>query len=120
GIPVVVAEHRPALDLYDAERLSFRKGRPYVTAKLIVSRDGAVGLPTQRHAVTGGEQTQRWVQLLRATTAAVMIGARAAEIDDPKLCVRIKGLDGRVCQRIVAVGRRELDTGLNFVAGVCG
>ncbi len=120
GLVVDVFDHRHSAELYEPERMSFRKGRPYVTGKLVVSKDGAIGLPTQRHAVIGGEQTQRWVQMLRATTDAVMIGARAAEIDDPKLFVRIKGLDGRVYQRVVVVGTRELNTDLNLVAGVSG
>lgn len=120
GIEVAVADHAPSAELYEPERMSFRKGRPFVTGKLVVSKDGAIGLPNQRHAVIGNGQTQRWIQMLRATTDAVMIGARAAEIDDPKLFVRIKGLDGRVYQRVVAVGTRELDTNLNLVAGVSG
>ncbi|RYE88078.1 MAG: riboflavin biosynthesis protein RibD, partial [Hyphomicrobiales bacterium] len=53
GIDVVVAEHGPSKDLYESERMSFRKGRPFVTGKLIVSKDGAVGLPGVRAAVTG-------------------------------------------------------------------
>lgn len=120
GIDVVTVDHPPSRDLYEAERLSFKTGRPLVTAKLIVSKDGAIGLPDVKAAVTGGHQTQRWTQMLRAVSDAVMIGARAAEIDDPKLFVRLKGLDGRVYQRIVAVGTRGLDTGLNLVAGVSG
>lgn len=120
GIAVDVCDHRPSIELYEPERISFRKGRPFVTGKLVVSRDGAVGLPDRRRAVTGNAQTRRFIQMLRATSDAVMIGARAAEIDDPKLFVRIKGLDGRVYQRIVAVGARELDTGLNIIAGVSG
>lgn len=120
GIDVVVAEHGPSKDLYESERMSFRKGRPFVTGKLIVSKDGAVGLPGVKAAVTGSEQTQRWVQMLRATSDGVMIGGRAAETDDPKLFVRIKGLDGRVYQRIVAAGTRDLDTNLNLIAGVSG
>lgn len=120
GIDVVVADHPPSRDLYEAERLSFKSGRPFAAAKLIVSRDGMVGLPNVRNAVAGSEQTQRWVQMLRAVTDAVMIGARAAEVDDPKLFVRIKGLDGRVYQRIVVAGTRDLDTDLNLIAGVSG
>jgi diaminohydroxyphosphoribosylaminopyrimidine deaminase/5-amino-6-(5-phosphoribosylamino)uracil reductase len=120
GIDVVVADHSPSRDLYEAERLSHKSGRPFVTAKLVVSKDGMVGLPNVKNAVAGGEQTQRWVQMLRAISDAVMVGARAAEIDDPKLFVRIKGLDGRVYQRIVAAGTRDLDTDLNLIAGVSG
>ena len=120
GIDVLVCDHAPSRDLYEAERLSFKSGRPFTTAKLVVSKDGMVGLPNVKNAVAGGEQTQRWVQMLRAVTDATMIGARAAEVDDPKLFVRIKGLDGRVYQRIVVAGTRDLDTRLNLVAGVSG
>jgi diaminohydroxyphosphoribosylaminopyrimidine deaminase/5-amino-6-(5-phosphoribosylamino)uracil reductase len=120
GIDVVAVAHAPSEDIYQAERTSFRTGRPFATGKLIVSKDGMVGLPTARQAVPGGHQTQRWVQMLRAVNDGVVIGARAAEVDDPKLFVRIKGLDGRVYQRIVIAGTRELDTGLNLIAGVSG
>lgn len=120
GITVTVADHAPSFDLYQAERMVVRRGRPYVTGKLVVSRDGYVGLPDRKNAVTGGEQVQRWVQMLRATSDAVIIGARAAEIDDPKLFVRIKGLDSRVYQRLVAIGGRDLDPSLNLIAGVSG
>src|SRR5690606_644537 len=34
--------------------------------------------------------------------------------------VRIKGLDGRVYQRVVVAGTRDLDTNLNLIAGVSG
>jgi len=120
GIDVVIAGHEPSVALYEAERLSFKSGRPFVTGKLIVSRDGMVGLPTVKNAVTGSAQTQRYVQMLRATHDAVAIGARAAMVDDPKLFVRLKGLDSRIYQRIVVAGTRELDTGLNLIAGVSG
>lgn len=120
GIDVVVAEHPASRELYEAERLSFKSARPFVTAKLVVSKDGMVGLPEVKNAVAGGEQTQRWIQMLRAVSDGVVTGARAAEIDDPKLFVRLKGLDSRIYQRIVVVGTRELDTGLNLVAGVSG
>lgn len=120
GIDVVLANHEPSLALYEAERLSFKSNRPFVTGKLIVSRDGMVGLPNAKNAVTGSAQTQRFVQMLRATHDAVAIGSRAAMVDDPKLFVRLKGLDNRVYQRVVLAGTRQLDTNLNLIAGVSG
>lgn len=120
GIDAHLADHLPSRQLYAADALSFRLGRPYVIGKLIVSADGMIGRPDSRSAVPGSLQTQRFVEMLRATTDGTMIGAQAAKVDDPKLFVRIKGLDNRIYQRFVIVGARGLDTELNLVAGVSG
>ncbi len=120
GIAVLDGRHAPSQSLYAAERLSHREGRPFVTGKLLISRDGMIGRADRRDAITGGEDSQRFIQMLRATSDATMIGARAARIDDPKLFVRLKGLDSRIYQRFVVVGSEPLDTGLNLIAGVSG
>lgn len=120
GMVVDVADHPASQSLYAAEQLSHRQGRPFVTGKLVVSKDGMIGRRDARNAVAGGPQTDRYIQMLRATSDATMIGARAARIDDPKLFVRLKGLDSRIYQRFVVVGTEELDTSLNLIAGVSG
>ncbi|WP_395815607.1 bifunctional diaminohydroxyphosphoribosylaminopyrimidine deaminase/5-amino-6-(5-phosphoribosylamino)uracil reductase RibD [Devosia sp.] len=120
GIDVLLAEHEPSHRLYAADRLTFAKNRPFVTGKLLVSRDGMIGRSDTKNAVPGGPQAQRFVEMLRATSDGTMIGAQAAKIDDPKLFVRIKGLDTRIYQRFVVVGARGVDTELNLIAGVSG
>jgi diaminohydroxyphosphoribosylaminopyrimidine deaminase/5-amino-6-(5-phosphoribosylamino)uracil reductase len=120
GIDVVLADHAPSRDLLEAREHRLRTRRPYVTAKLVVSKDGMVGLPDRPNAGLGGPETQRWVQMARAVSDAVMIGARAAEIDDPRLTVNLKGLEARSHLRIVASGTRPLNTELNLIAGVSG
>lgn len=120
GIEVLPANHSGCLELYAAERLSHRLGRPFVTGKLIISRDGMVGRADAGQALPGSRETGLFTQMLRATCDGTMIGARAAQIDDPKLFVRLKGMDARVYQRFVLVGAGKLDPSINLVAGVSG
>jgi diaminohydroxyphosphoribosylaminopyrimidine deaminase/5-amino-6-(5-phosphoribosylamino)uracil reductase len=120
GIDIAFADHAASRDLCEAPAHRLRTGRPFVTAKLVVSKDGMVGLADQPQGVTGGAETRRWTQMSRAISDAVLIGARAAEIDDPLLTVSLKGLESRSHLRIVASGTRPLNTGLNLIAGVSG
>lgn len=120
GIEVVPANHDQSLALYAAEHLSHRLGRPFVVGKLIISRDGMVGRAGVRQALPGSSQTERFIQMLRATCDGTMIGARAAQADDPKLFVRLKGMEARIYQRFVLVGAGTLDPSINLVAGVSG
>lgn len=120
GVEVVLADQPACLDLYAAERLSHRLGRPFVTGKLIISRDGMVGRADARQALPGSVETGRFIEMLRATSDGTMIGARAARIDDPKLFVRLKGMEARIYQRFVLIGAGGLDPAINLVAGVSG
>lgn len=85
-----------------------RLGRPAVTVKLAASLDGR--LATQRgesHWITG-PVARREGHLLRAEHDAVMVGARTAAADDPKLDVRVRGLDDRTPASVVVDGHLRL------------
>jgi diaminohydroxyphosphoribosylaminopyrimidine deaminase/5-amino-6-(5-phosphoribosylamino)uracil reductase len=62
--------------------------RPWVTLKLALSADGAVGLPERRVAITGAE-ANREVHRLRAQADAIAVGIGTANADDPQLTARI-------------------------------
>lgn len=63
-------------------------GRPRVTVKIAVSRDGRMAAaPGARTAITG-EESRGFVHALRARSDAVLVGGRTALADDPRLTVR--------------------------------
>lgn len=118
GIDVALADHAPSRLLHEAHIARKTRGMPFVTAKLAVSKDGMVGLPEQGNVPITGDEARRWTHMERALSDAVMVGARTAQIDDPQLTVRLKGLENRIHTRVILAGARPFDTSLNLIAGV--
>lgn len=109
GIAVVVGEKLPVVERLHAGFFSrIRRGRPFVTAKLAVSRDGMIGRRDAGNVAITGEMARRWTHMQRALTEAVMIGAGTARLDDPRLNVRLAGLEDRKPLRVVLAGRERL------------
>jgi diaminohydroxyphosphoribosylaminopyrimidine deaminase/5-amino-6-(5-phosphoribosylamino)uracil reductase len=82
---VCAAEARAALAGYV---LVHAKRRPRVTWKLGVTLDGRVADVRGRSRWITGSEARRHVQRMRARTDAIVIGARTARADDPRLTVR--------------------------------
>jgi diaminohydroxyphosphoribosylaminopyrimidine deaminase/5-amino-6-(5-phosphoribosylamino)uracil reductase len=120
GVVVALADHQPSRQLHEAHIMRKTRGRPFVTAKLAVSRDGMIGLRDKAKVPITGEDARRWTHMERAMSDAVMIGARTAQIDDPQLTVRLKGLENRTHLRIILAGATPFDTSLNLIDGVSG
>jgi diaminohydroxyphosphoribosylaminopyrimidine deaminase/5-amino-6-(5-phosphoribosylamino)uracil reductase len=120
GIPVALADHEPSRFLHEAHIMRKTRGRPFITAKLAVSKDGMIGLRDTANAPITGEEARRWTHMERAMSDAVMIGAGTAKIDDPQLTVRLEGLEHRTHMRIILAGATSLDTSLNLIDGVSG
>lgn len=102
GIEVVVgcleAEARRAM----AGFLSLKaRGRPFLTLKMAVSADGAIGRKGDGQVAITGETARRAVQMMRVEHDAVMVGVQTVEEDDPLLTVRLEGLERRSPTRIV-------------------
>ena len=112
GVEVVVADHAPSRRLHEGHISRKTKGRPFVTAKLAVSADGKVGLERHGNVPITGEPARLWTHMQRATSDAVLIGWGTARIDDPRLTVRLAGLEQRTPLRVVLAGRRALDARL--------
>ena len=74
--------------------------RPYVLLKLALSADGKIGLPGKEIAITGEEARAR-VHLMRARSDLVLIGRVTDDVDDPRLSVRLPGLEDRSPLRAV-------------------
>ncbi|WDR03003.1 bifunctional diaminohydroxyphosphoribosylaminopyrimidine deaminase/5-amino-6-(5-phosphoribosylamino)uracil reductase RibD [Devosia algicola] len=120
GIEIVQADHRPSARLHEGHAKRQVRGQPFVTAKLAVSADGRIGLPDWGNLSITGEPARQWTHMQRAFADAVLIGAATAKADDPKLTVRIKGLERRSPLRLVLVGAEGLDEKLNLIVGFTG
>lgn len=96
-----------------------RYGRPFVTLKMAVSADGAVGRLGAERLGISGRIANRQVHVLRATSDAIMVGVGTAIADDPLLTCRLPGLIGRSPTRIVVDPqlRLPLDAKLVRTAG---
>jgi diaminohydroxyphosphoribosylaminopyrimidine deaminase/5-amino-6-(5-phosphoribosylamino)uracil reductase len=64
-----------------------RTKQPYVILKWAQSRDGYLGKPGERTAISGPEAL-RYVHRLRGETDAIIVGNRTAMIDNPRLDTR--------------------------------
>ncbi len=94
-----------------------RLGRPMVTLKLAMSLDGRIATVSgQSQWITGPEARAR-AHLLRAEHDAVMVGSATAIADNPRLTVRLPGMEGRRPVRLVADGRLALPLTHELVRG---
>lgn len=76
-----------------------RLGRPLVTLKLAMSIDGLIALPSGESRWITGEDARAHVHLERARADMILIGRGTYEADDPKLDVRLPGLEDRSPRR---------------------
>lgn len=117
GISVAVGESLPAIErLHEGFFSRIRRGRPFVTAKLAVSKDGMIGRRDKGNVAITGEEARRWTHMQRALTEAVMVGAGTARLDDPRLNVRLAGFEDRKPARVVLAGRETLPSELTLFA----
>ena len=68
---------------------SQRLGRPYVILKLAQSLDGRIAASSGDSRWITGEESRKYVHLLRSDIDAVMIGAETARKDNPRLTARV-------------------------------
>ncbi|RST32074.1 bifunctional diaminohydroxyphosphoribosylaminopyrimidine deaminase/5-amino-6-(5-phosphoribosylamino)uracil reductase RibD [Sphingomonas ginkgonis] len=74
-------------------------GRPYVTLKLALSIDGKIALPSgESKWITGGD-ARAHVHLARAQADMILVGRGTLLADQPRLDVRLPGLEDRSPRR---------------------
>jgi diaminohydroxyphosphoribosylaminopyrimidine deaminase / 5-amino-6-(5-phosphoribosylamino)uracil reductase len=74
-------------------------GRPRITLKLALSIDGKIALPSGESKWITGEDARRHVHLERAHSDMVLVGRGTYLADEPRLDVRLPGLEERSPRR---------------------
>jgi diaminohydroxyphosphoribosylaminopyrimidine deaminase/5-amino-6-(5-phosphoribosylamino)uracil reductase len=76
------------LKLNEVYNVFMPQQRPFVVVKEAASLDGRIATKTGDSQWISGEEAREFAHRLRARSNAVMIGARTARIDDPRMNVR--------------------------------
>jgi diaminohydroxyphosphoribosylaminopyrimidine deaminase/5-amino-6-(5-phosphoribosylamino)uracil reductase len=101
----------PARRAHAGHRSRVERGRPFVTLKLAVSADDAIGREGEAGTPVTGEIARRHVQALRCRFDAILVGSGTVLADDPHLTVRLPGLEHRSPVRIVLDSGERLRDG---------
>jgi len=86
-----------------------RLGRPRVTLKLALSIDGKIGLPSGESKWITGEDARRHVHLERAHSDMILVGRGTLLADQPRLDVRLPGLEERSPRRALLTRGEAVD-----------
>lgn len=78
-----------------------RLGRPHVTLKIAMSQDGALARPPGESQWITGEAARLHVHAMRAKMDAILVGGGTLRTDQPRLDVRLAGLEVRSPDRWV-------------------
>jgi diaminohydroxyphosphoribosylaminopyrimidine deaminase/5-amino-6-(5-phosphoribosylamino)uracil reductase len=95
------------LDAEEARRIHaghitrIQKGRPFVTLKMALSKDGKVGLAGRKRVTISGEAARNRVFQMRAQHDAILVGIGTVLSDNPQLGCRLPGLFERSPVRVV-------------------
>jgi len=91
------------------------RGRPRVTLKLAMSRDGMIAAERGRPTAITGEAANARVHLMRARADAIMVGVSTVHADDPLLTCRLPGMEARSPVRVVSDSRLSIPPGSRLV-----
>lgn len=119
GVEVVSAHHGGCFKLHEGHISRQILGRPFLTAILAVSADGMVA-DASGARLQLSEEAQRWIQMQRAHSDGVLVGAETARIDNLDLTVELSGLESRTPLRVILAGSRALDPRTGLIAKVWG
>lgn len=101
GIAVTLAYHKASNDSLSGYLKRRENGRPHVTLKLATSLDGAIALASGESRWITGPQARAHTHRERARADAILVGGGTFRADNPRLDVRLPGLENRSPARIV-------------------
>jgi diaminohydroxyphosphoribosylaminopyrimidine deaminase/5-amino-6-(5-phosphoribosylamino)uracil reductase len=81
--------------------MQLHHGRPFITLKLALSLDGCIALDNGASQWITGESARAHGHLERARSNMILVGRGTLEADQPRLDVRLAGLEHRSPQRAV-------------------
>jgi len=84
-------------------------GRPRITLKLALSIDGKIALPSGESKWITGEDARRHVHLERAHSDMILVGRGTYLADEPRLDVRLPGLEERSPRRALLTRGNAVD-----------
>ena len=110
GIEVVLGVGREAARRSLAGWLTRRNlGRPRITLKFALSIDGKIALPSGESKWITGEDARRHVHLERAHCDMILVGRGTFLADQPRLDVRLPGLEERSPRRALLTRGEPVD-----------
>lgn len=94
-----------------------RQNRPHVTLKLATSLDGKIALPDGSSRWITGPESRAHAHLERARCDAILVGGETLRTDEPRLDVRLGGLEARSPARYVLT-RGDVPAGWHQVSDI--
>ncbi len=88
GIRVVLEETHNAEELYESFAKHISTGTPFVTVKYAMTLDGKIATHTGDSKWVTGPESRGFVQQMRRTCDAILVGVNTALTDDPYLTSR--------------------------------
>lgn len=101
GVMVSLVEHAPSRASLAGFLTRETPGRPHVTLKLAVSRDGFIGPLSGEPVAITGAIARAHVHRERARAEAILVGGGTLRRDAPQLDVRLPGLEHPSPRRLV-------------------
>ncbi|MBS7671479.1 bifunctional diaminohydroxyphosphoribosylaminopyrimidine deaminase/5-amino-6-(5-phosphoribosylamino)uracil reductase RibD [Croceicoccus gelatinilyticus] len=101
GITVVEVEHEGCAASLAGYLTRSALGRPFVTLKLALSLDGCIALASGESQWITGTAARAHTHLERARHDAILVGGGTLRADNPRLDVRLPGLEARSPDRWV-------------------
>lgn len=101
GVAVTLVDHPACRDSLSGFLVRERLGRPHVTLKLAVSRDGFIGPLSGVPVAITGAIARAHVHRERARAEGILVGGNTLRRDAPRLDVRLPGLEHLSPRRLV-------------------